>query len=263
MGKALSLTIVAATLATVILFWRRVWWFPPNISALGEGVDREFRLTLVVTGILFVAAQLILAYCIGRRRRAARASYRTGSARMEVAWMILTAVIFISLALSSYRVWADMYFIGAPANAVKIQVEAEQFAYWFRYPGPDGVFGPMHLRLINDATGNYFGLDPARDPASRDNIVTATLGIPVNRPIDLLLMSRDVIHSFYVPQLRIQQDIVPGMVIPIHFTATRTGNYEIVCTQLCGLGHYAMHAPLKVMTEVDFKKWLARQAAEQ
>ncbi len=263
MGKLLAFTMVAATVATVVLFWRRVWWFPPNISTVGAGVDGDFRLTLWVTGILFVAAQLILAYCIGRRPKAGRARYLTGNLRMEVAWTVVAAVTFIGLALHSYRTWARMYFIGAPPNAVKIQVEAEQFAYWFRYPGPDGVFGPMHLRLINDATGNYFGLDPARDPASRDDIVTATLGIPVDRPVELLLMSRDVIHSFYVPQLRIQQDIVPGMVIPIHFTATRTGNYQIVCTQLCGLGHYAMRASLKVMTEANFKQWLARQAAEQ
>ncbi len=263
MARVLSFTIVLGTAVTVILFWRRVWWFPPNISTQGAGVDREFGLTLLVTGILFVAAQLILAYCIGRGRKSGRAAYNTGNLRMEVARAVLAAATFIGLALSSYRTWARMYFIGAPRNALRIQVEAEQFAYWFRYPGPDGVFGPMHLRLVNDATGNYFGLDPTRDPASRDDIVTATLGIPENRPIELLLMSRDVIHSFYVPQLRIQQDIVPGMVIPIHFTATRTGDYEIVCTQLCGLGHYAMRAPLKVMKEPNFKKWLAKQAAEQ
>jgi cytochrome c oxidase subunit 2 len=262
MGRILSITIVLVTAVTVILFWRRVWWLPADISAQGAGVDHQFVLTLGVTGILFAAAQLGLAYLIWRRREGRPTAYLTGNLRLELAWTVLTAVIFISLAFSGYRAWAEMYFIGAPSNALKVQVQAEQFAYWFRYPGPDGVFGPMHLRLVNDAMGNYFGLD-ARDPASRDDIVTATLGIPVNRPIELLLISRDVIHSFYVPELRIQQDIVPGMVIPIHFTATRTGTYEIVCTQLCGLGHYMMRAPLKVMTGPDFNKWLARQAAEQ
>jgi len=116
---------------------------------------------------------------------------------------------------------------------------------------------------IDESIGNFFGLDRQRDADSRDDLVTATLGIPVNRPVELLLRSKDVTHSFYVPELRLQQDMVPGMEIPIHFTATKTGRFEIVCTQLCGLGHYRMRAFLQVMSEDDFKKWMQEQAIYQ
>ena len=116
--------------------------------------------------------------------------------------------------------------------------------------------------MINEANENFFGLDPARDTLARDDIIAPTLVIPVNHPILLTMHAKDVNHSFYVPELRIQQDFVPGLVIPVHFTATRTAKSEIVCTQLCGLGHYNMRAYLEVMTDVDFKKWLNDQSAQ-
>src|SRR5262249_369661 len=159
----------------------------------------------------------------------------------------------------------NMHFTGAAPGALRVQVQGQQFAFYFRYPGPDGQFGPIHVEKVDDATGNFFGLDRSRDSAAKDDIVTATLGIPVNRPIDLILRSKDVGHSFYVRELRVQQDMLPGMEIPIHFTATEEafkhngGKYEIVCTQLCGLGHYKMRAFLQVMSEEDFAKWLREQ----
>jgi cytochrome c oxidase subunit 2 len=156
-----------------------------------------------------------------------------------------------------------MYFAPPPSDAMQIQVQGEQFAYYFRYPGSDGKFGPTHVDKVDDATGNFYGLDRDHDPDSKDDIVTATLGIPVNRPVELILRSKDVNHSFYVRELRIHQDLLPGIEVPIHFTATETGQYEIVCSQLCGLGHYKMRAFLQVMTEPDFEKWLQGQAAQQ
>ena len=119
------------------------------------------------------------------------------------------------------------------------------------------------LGLIDPSAGNFFGLDRRHDPESRDDLVTSTLAVPLGRPVELILRSKDVIHSFYVPELRLQQDMVPGMEIPIHFTATRAGRYEIVCTQLCGLGHYRMRAFLLAMPEADFSKWILGQAAYQ
>src|SRR5438034_11662905 len=100
----------------------------------------------------------------------------------------------------------------------------------------------MHPEMMNDATENFFGLDPANDTTARDDIVVGSLVIPANQPVELRMHAKDVNHSFYVPELRIQQDFVPGMVIPLHFTATKPGKYELVCTQLCGLGHYNMRA---------------------
>jgi len=143
-----------------------------------------------------------------------------------------------------------------------IDVQAEQFAFYFRYAGPDGQFGVMHPEKMSDANGNYYGLDPENDVAARDDIIVASLTIPVNKPIALALHAKDVGHSFYVRELRIQQDFVPGIVIPIHFTATQTGKFEIVCTQLCGLGHYSMRAYLQVVTQDEYDQWLKSQAGQ-
>jgi cytochrome c oxidase subunit II len=150
-----------------------------------------------------------------------------------------------------------------PPGSLQIAVQSNQVAYSFRYAGPDGKFGPIHVDKIDDAAGNPWGLDREHDPESKDDIVTATLAVPLNRPIELLLRSRDVGHSFDVRELRIQQDTVPGIEIPFHFTARKAGEYEIICTQLCGLGHYRMRAFLEAMPQGEFEKWLQEQAARQ
>ena len=271
-GPALALVLILLAAVSVVLFGRRAGWLPADISAHGPGVDGQLNLTLLITGLLFVAAQLGLAYVAWRyRARSAqggrgdggRAAGHRGNGKLEAVWTAATAALFVGLILTGYRVWAEMYLSAAPAGALQIDVQGEQFAYSFRYAGADGRFGPVHPEKIDDADGNPWGLDRDRDADSKDDIVTATLGIPVGRPVELLLRSRDVVHSFDVRELRIQQDMLPGMEIPIHFTATQTGQYEIFCTQLCGLGHYRMRAFLKVMPAKLFEKWLQDQASTQ
>ena len=161
------------------------------------------------------------------------------------------------------KLWAGVYQTLPAPGSLQIEVQAEQFAFYFRYAGKDGKFGGMHPELMNDATENFFGLDLANDTTARDDIVVASLVIPANQPILLQMHAKDVNHSFYVPELRIQQDFVPGMVIPLHFTATIPGKYELVCTQLCGLGHYNMRAYVEVKTAADFSQWLKQKEAEQ
>jgi cytochrome c oxidase subunit 2 len=168
----------------------------------------------------------------------------------------------ILLEVVGQKVWAAMYFTPPPADSLKIQVLAGQFAFYFRYPGPDGVFGPIHADKINEATANFFGIDPS-DPGAKDDIVTAEIAVPVNTPVLLLLNSKDMDHGFYVRELRIQQDMLPGMEIPLHFTATKIGKYDIACNQLCGLGHYNMQAFLEVMSQEDYQKWITQQASLQ
>jgi len=155
-----------------------------------------------------------------------------------------------------------VYFTSASPDAVQIQAQAEQFAFYFRYPGPDGKFGGIHPDKIDEGNQNYFGLDPANDVDARDDIVSGELVVPVNREVHLMMHAKDVGHSFYVRELRIQQDFVPGLDLSVHFTATKLGKYEIVCTQLCGLGHYNMKAYLSVVSEADFEKWLKDQAGQ-
>jgi cytochrome c oxidase subunit II len=166
----------------------------------------------------------------------------------------------LALSFVGSKVWADIYFKPAAADALHVDVQAEQFAFYFRYAGPDGVFGPIHPDKISDGNGNYFGLDPANDVSARDDIIVGTLTVPVGREVLLTLHSKDMIHSFYVPELRLQQDIVPGLDIPIHFTATQVGRHEIVCTQLCGLGHYSMRAFIEVLPQDQFDQWLKSQS---
>jgi cytochrome c oxidase subunit 2 len=144
-----------------------------------------------------------------------------------------------------------------------VEVQAGQFAFYFRYPGPDGKFGPIHPDMISEANQNFYGLDTGHDPDSKDDVVSAEMAVPVNREIRLLMHSKDVSHSFYVPALRIHQDFVPGLDLQLHFTATKIGRYEIVCSQLCGLGHYNMKAYLSVLSQEDFDNWLKKQAAFQ
>jgi cytochrome c oxidase subunit 2 len=182
---------------------------------------------------------------------------------------LAATIVFTGLNLMGYQVWANMHFIGVAPGALRVEVQGQQFAYYFRYPGADGQFGPIHLDRVDDATGNFFGLDRDHDATAKDDIVTATLGVPVNREIELILRSKDVGHSFYVRELRLQQDMLPGLAVPVHFKVTdeglkhNAGRYEIVCTQLCGLGHYKMRAFLQVMTQEDFDKWLQAQASGQ
>ena len=175
---------------------------------------------------------------------------------------VLVGFEILVLTFVGSKLWADVYQTLPAPGALQIEVQAEQFAYYFRYAGKDGKFGAMHPEMMSDANENFFGLDPANDTTARDDIVVASLVIPVNQPILLQMHAKDVNHSFYVPALRIQQDFVPGMIIPLHFTATTPGKYELVCTQLCGLGHYQMRAYVEVKTQADFAAWLKQKEAE-
>jgi len=215
---------------------------------------------------LFVTSQLVLALFAWKYADAGDARpiriFPGGATPMVVGATILVSIEVLVLTLVGTRVWGGIFLSPPDPQALHVDVQAEQFAYYFRYPGPDGVFGKAHPDLIDDGEGNFFGLDPANDTTARDDIVTATLAIPVNRPILLTMHSKDVGHAFYVPELRIQQDFVPGLVIPLQFTATQVVKKEIVCTQLCGLGHYNMRAYIDVMTDDQFQQWLKDQAGQ-
>jgi cytochrome c oxidase subunit II len=272
MGLAIAVVLVLITAISVYVFAGHVWWFPVDISTHGAAIDHQFNLTLVVTGVVFVLAQIGLGYFVWKyrdRRDGRPVVYSHGNNRLEATWTTAAAVLFIGLNLMGYRIWANMHFTGAAPGALRVEVWGQQFQYYFHYPGPDGQFGAPHVEMMNDAIGNPLGLDKDHDAASKDDIVAATLGVPVNRPVELVLRSKDVGHSFFVRELRVHQDMLPGLEIPIHFTATEEalkhngGRYEIVCTQLCGLGHYKMRAFLQVMSEQDFDKWLQQQAAGQ
>ncbi len=251
--------IWALTVVICYCFIAKIWWFPAAISEHGVAYDGQFLRTLIVVGIVFFLAQFALGYVIVRfRNDGARASYSHGNNKLETLWTSATAILFLGLVVMGTKIWAGVHFDEAPANSMVVEVMAKQFAWSFRYPGADGKFGRTDLKLVNDAGGNPLGIDD-KDPAGKDDIVSASLKIPVGRPIKLVMHSRDVIHNFFVRELRMKQDIVPGMEIPMHFRADKIGVYEVPCSELCGLGHYQMRTTMQVMSQADFDTWMQEQ----
>lgn len=259
----LALIIWVLTIGIVITFAGKFWWFPPSINAHGEAYDSQFNLTLVITGVIFFVAQMALGYAIFKyRSNGGKAVYSHGNNKLEVLWSSAAAVLFIGLVLMGARIWASVYWTPPPAGSIVVEVTAKQFAWAFRHPGPDGKFGRTDIKFINDAAGNPFGLDES-DPAAKDDIVNAALKVPVGKPILLKMYARDVIHNFFVRELRLKQDLVPGMEIPFHFQADKIGTYEVPCSELCGLGHHQMRTTMEVMDEAAFEKWKQEQAAQR
>src|SRR5207248_9199970 len=199
----------------------------------------------------FIAAQLALGWFSWKYRDrgagSGPAQYSHGSTKLEMVWTILTMILFIGLNLASESIWATERFETAKPGAVQVEVTGMQFAWYFRYPGPDGKFGATKADLIDPSTGNEgaIGLD-TDDASSKDDLIGGVMYLPVNREVDLHLRAIDVILSFFVPSFRFKQDAVPGLIVRMHFTPTEIGDYEIACAELCGLGHYKMHGIVKV-----------------
>jgi cytochrome c oxidase subunit 2 len=248
----LGLILLLLTLAGCLLFAFHPAWFPVAITAEALAYDHQFTWTLWICGFIFVGAQVLLACTVlgGRKRQSAVSTH--GHRGLEITWLTAAAVLFVALAFVGSRGWAKI--ATRKANEEVIEVHAHQFAWSFRYPGRDGRFGHTALEFISDAGGNSVGIDP-KDPAGKDDIVTATLRIPAGRDILLLLHSRDVIHDFFVRELRTKQDIVPGMEIPLEVHVDQPGSYEIACAELCGLGHSQMRSVLIVMPPEEYDRW--------
>src|SRR6204780_2737797 len=267
MAKIFAVTINVIAIGCVIPIVMHTWDMPQEISTHGHMIDDQYADTMLEAGISFLASQFILAFFIWKfssPKAGDKVKRLPGGARgIVIAAFLLVGTEALALGIFGVKAWATVYFTPPAANALTIHIQAGQFAFYFRYPGPDGTFGPLHPDQISEANANFFGLDTTHDQDSKDDIVTAEMAIPVNREIHLLMHSKDVGHSFYVPELRVQQDFVPGLDLPIHFRATKIGKYEIVCTQLCGLGHYNMKAYLEVMSQEDYDKWIKQQAALQ
>lgn len=216
------------------------WTLPEQASTYAGRIDGIFNLILWITGIVFVAVEVTLVVFLVkyRAREGGRATYTHGSNRLEVIWTIIPALILVFLAIISQDSWAYIrnHF---PQKGTLIDITAEQFAWNIRYPGPDGKFN------------------------TADDILTLNqLHIPVDQPAIISLHSKDVIHSFFLPEFRIKQDAVPGLTTRVWVQPLHTGHWEIACAELCGLGHYRMKGYLTVDTPEDFQKWLAQTAAD-
>ena len=225
MAISFAVTIWLIVLATIYLFSGQMGWFPPQVSEHGGAIDDQFFYTLIVVGVAFTLAQVILGYYVWRYRSSAHkeVTYTHGNTKVEIVATVVTAVVFVTLAIMGQKVWAQLHLQGIPEGAIKVEVTAQQFAWNIRYPGADGQFGRTIPQLINDQL-NPVGVDP-KDPASEDDIVTLNrMAIPVNRDIQITLRSKDVTNSFFVPALRFKQDTTPGMAISSHFKALKIGD---------------------------------------
>lgn len=216
-------------------------WLPESINTTAPLVDHLFYIILWITGVVFVLVQLTLLLFLVkyRRKEGVRAAYIHGNTLAEIIWTAIPALILVGLTYQSQQVWAKVRGT-PPAAGMHVEVTAEQFAWNIRYAGADG--------LLNTA----------------DDIVTINqMHLPVNETVLIHLKSKDVIHSFFVPQFRMKLDAVPGITGRLWVDAVKTGNYEIACAELCGLGHYRMRGYLVIESKEAFDKWLAETLAEQ
>jgi len=228
------------------------WFLPHDASAHGLALDHHLLLNLwIALGLLALAHLILLVGLLARRRTEA-----TNLWRIEYLPLTALAILFAFLTIKAEHLWASTRYTGASPTALQIEVTGVQFAWYFRYPGPDATFGITRPQLVAPAEGNPLGLDPA-DPHSADDEVTSELVLPANREVDLRLNAQDVIHGFSIPELRLKQNAVPGQIIHLHFTPTTPGTYAVLCTQLCGLGHYRMNATLRILPPDQFATWLA------
>jgi cytochrome c oxidase subunit 2 len=262
-GVVLAGLLVILIVVSLYFFIAQPYWFPALASEHGARIDSLFNAVLIVTGIAFVLVQGALGFFVARygTNGNERAAYWHDNPKVEAFLLITTAVILTVLVFMGQRVWASIYFADQPENATIIEITGEQFFWNFHYPGPDGQFGRTDPKLITST--NNIGLDRA-DPVAKDDIVSVgVMHVPVGKPVRVRLRSKDVIHSFFLPNFRMKQDAVPGMGIEVWFTPTKPGQYEVACAELCGLGHYRMKAALTVdESEAAYNEWL-RMAAQQ
>jgi cytochrome c oxidase subunit II len=237
---------------------------PVQASAHAAEIDQMTVLVHWLMAVLFVGWGLYFIFVLFRFRRGAHpaASYTGAKGKIskgtEVAVALIEVVLLVFYAIPA---WAKrVKALPSENEAVVVRVVAEQFAWNMQYPGRDGRFGRTDIKLIS--AENPLGLDRT-DAAAKDDITTINqLNLPVDRPVLLHLSSKDVIHSFGLIEMRVKQDVVPGMQIPVWFIPNRIGPYEISCSQLCGLGHFRMRGFVTVQSTADYDKWFAEQEKE-
>lgn len=212
-------------------------WLPDNASSFGKEIDSLFYLIYYITGAVFilVAVLMVVFLIVYRHREGRRATYSHGNTALEITWTVIPAAILLVLTFISARTWARIK-LEAPESDLTIRVEAYQFNWDFFYPGPDEKFG-----------------------TDDDRKFTNEMHVPVGKPVNLIITSRDVIHSFFMPNLRFKQDAVPGREVTAWFEAIKPGKYETPCAELCGFGHSGMKGWLFVDTPGGYEKWVKEQ----
>ena len=244
-------------IASIIFHFWSPWWWTPVASNWGN-IDTTIILTFWVTGGVFVAICLFMAYCVWRYRyrKDRRAEYEPENKKLEWRLTLLTSLGVAALLAPGLLVWNQ--FVTVPKNAFNVEVVAYQWGWNYRLPGEDRILGKTDAKLVSYE--NPYGLN-LNDPNGKDDIIVqdADLHLQIDQPVKINLRSLDVIHNFYVPQFRAKMDTLPGIVSYYWFTPTKTGKYEILCAEFCGTGHYAMRGTVLVDEKKDYNDWLAQQ----
>lgn len=255
---AIALVLVLIVVGSVLFHALSPWWWTPIASNWGY-IDSTLVMTFWITGAVFSAVVLFMAYCIFRFRHkeGQKAAYEPESRKLESWLTIVTAVGVAAMLAPGLFVWSQ--FITVPKDATEVEVVAQQWQWSFRLPGADGKLGTSNARLIT--SDNPLGINPD-DPNSKDDVVVqaADLHLPIDKPVKMVLRSIDVLHDFYVPEFRAKMDMVPGMITYFWFTPTRTGTFEVLCAELCGVGHAFMRGTVLVDSEQDYQTWLQQQS---
>ena len=254
----MAFALIVLVVGSVVFHLLSPWWWTP-IASNWSYIDNTISITFWITGVVFVAIILFMAYCLFRFRHqpGTQAAYEPENKKLESWLTVLTSVGVAGLLTPGLFVWNQ--FVTVPKEADVIEIMGQQWQWNFRLPGKDGVLGTSDTRNVSPE--NPLGLNP-NDPNGQDDVLIegGDLHLPLNRPVKVLLRSIDTIHDFYVPEFRAKMDIVPGMVTYFWFTPTRTGTFEAICAELCGVGHYTMRGVVVVDEESAYQAWLQEQS---
>jgi len=252
-----AIIIVIIIVASVVFHFWSPWWWTPVASNWG-GMDDTIILTFWVTGTVFIAVCLFMAYCTWRYRyqKDRKAEYKPEDKKLEFHLTWLTTLGVVVMLAPGLVVWHK--YVNVPKEALNVEVVAYQWGWKYRLPGEDGNLGKTDIKLVSSE--NPFGLN-LDDPNGKDDLLVddGDLHLQINKPVKFLLRSLDVLHNFYVPQFRGKMDMVPGLVTFYWLTPIRTGDFEVLCAEFCGTGHYAMRGRVFVDEEKKYHQWLAQQ----
>jgi cytochrome c oxidase subunit II len=254
---AVALLLVLVVVGSVVFHLLSPWWWTP-IASNWSYIDNTISLTFWITGVVFAAVVLFMAYCVWRfqHKDGQVAHYEPENKRLEMWLTVITGIGVTAMLVPGLFVWAQ--YVTVPADATEVEVISQQWQWSYRLPGADGKLGTADTRLVSPE--NPLGVNP-EDPNGQDDVVVeaADLHLPIGKPVKILLRSIDVLHDFYVPEFRAKMDMVPGSVTYFWFTPTRTGTFEVLCAELCGQGHAFMRGIVMVDAEADYATWLAEQ----
>jgi cytochrome c oxidase subunit 2 len=257
MPVVLAVVIFLLVVGSLIFHFVSPWYFT-DLASNWHAIDSTVNITFIVCGIVFVVVNLFTAYCLIRYRHKPghKAHYEPESQKLEITLTIFTAIGVAAMLAPGLRAWGS--FVNVPEDAMRVEALGKQWNWSYRFPGADGELGNTDVRQMSPS--NPMGVD-ASDPRGQDDIIVKEpiLHLPQGEDVHVLLRSTDVLHNFTVPQFRVKMDLVPGMVTYQWFATEKEGTYDVLCEELCGIGHFAMRSKVVVEPEADFQTWLAAQ----